>query len=325
MSSYDIIFLNECWIPEKVKLELSGYTLKIKARKRKKNARRDSGGLCVLIKNSIADFFEFVEWNNEDGMIVKVKCQYTSINKDLYFVFVYMRSNNSTRNDLTQEYDAFDLLYLKICELRENNEIVIIGDFNSRTSSLNDFYTNEHGNFDPLSEKDEIDYRIDQEFLTLSQIQLIRNNEDKKTNDFGHKLINLCQVSGMLICNGRINGDNNSGKFTYIDKKGKSTNDYALISKGLIKHDNEFYVNEPNIFSDHVPIVLKLCNINLKTFIPIFVEQPCDQISATNNYYKWEPDYLNVFQNNMNDDYVCCKLCRITDTLNKDTGLFYRD
>ena len=230
MSSYDIIFLNECWIPEKVKLELSGYTLKIKARKRKKNARRDSGGLCVLIKNSIADFFEFIEWNNEDGMIVKVKCQYTSINKDLYFVFVYMRSNNSTRNDLTQECDAFDLLYLKICELRENNEIVIIGDFNSRTSSLSDFYTNEHGNFDPLSEKDEIDYRIDQDFLTLSQIQLIRNNEDKKTNDFGHKLINLCQVSGMLICNGRINGDNNSGKLTYIEKK-----EYSVLVRYKLK------------------------------------------------------------------------------------------
>ena len=66
---------------------------------------------------------------------------------------------------------------------------------------------------------------------------------------------------------------------------------------------------------------MKLCNINLKTFIPIFVEQPCDQISATNNYYKWEPDYLNVFQKNMNDDYVCGKLYKITDTLNKDTDL----
>ena len=92
-----------------------GTHLKKKARKRKKNAKRDSGGLCVLVKNSIADFFEFVEWNNEDGMIVKVKSQHTSINKDLYFVFVYMRPSNSTRNDLTQQYDCFDLLYLKMC------------------------------------------------------------------------------------------------------------------------------------------------------------------------------------------------------------------
>ena len=74
------------------------------------------------------------------------------------------------------------------------------------------------------------------------------------------------------------------------------------------------------MFSDHVPIVLKLCNINLTTYTPTIVEKSCDKCE-THKYYKWKADYPNVFQNNMNDDYVCCKLGRIIETLDKDTDL----
>ena len=41
-------------------------------------------------------------------------------------------------------------------------------------------------------------------------------------------------------------------------KKGKSTVDYAIVSKDLIKFAKHFYVESPTIFSDHSPIILKL-------------------------------------------------------------------
>ena len=52
-----------------------------------------------------------------------------------------------------------------------------------------------------------------------------RKNEDKGINDFGHRLVRLCKMSGMIILNGRTKGDNTIGKYTYVDKKGRSAND----------------------------------------------------------------------------------------------------
>ena len=84
--------------------------------------------------------------------------------------------------------------------------------------------------------------------LKLSNIQVERNNNDSKTNDFGHRLIEICKISGLVICNGRLEGDNKNGEFTYIDKKGKSTVDYAIISKDLTKFAKNLYVESPTVF-----------------------------------------------------------------------------
>ena len=74
ISPYDVIFLSECWFSKTTcsSLELSGFKVYCKARSRKKKAKRDSGGLCVLIKNSINCYFEVLDWENEDGLIFKV-------------------------------------------------------------------------------------------------------------------------------------------------------------------------------------------------------------------------------------------------------------
>ena len=139
----------------------------------------------------------------------------------------------------------------------------MIGDFNARTSTLNDFVTTFPCNFDPNSSNDDFDFLIDENFLLERNIQVVRKNKNTKTNDFGHRLVNMCSISGLIICNGRLQGDNNAGNLTYFDKKGKSTNDYCLISKDLLYLKNEFYVFDPNVFSDHVPILFKLVDINI--------------------------------------------------------------
>ena len=138
ISPYDIIFLSECWFSKTTcsSLELSGFKVYCKARSRKKKAKRDSGGLCVLIKNSINCYFEVLDWENEDGLIFKVDKKNTLLESDLYFVFTYIRPNASTRNDLSNENDPFDVLWQKVAELRNNNELIVIGDLNSRTSTL---------------------------------------------------------------------------------------------------------------------------------------------------------------------------------------------
>ena len=128
LNTHDIIFLSECWFSSNTKIDINGFTCYKKALKRRKRAKRDSGGICVLFKNSIANYFELIDWNNEDGMLFKLSKNNVCVGKDIYFFYCYMRSENSTRNDLLNDIDVFDALTNKICDLRVNNEIVVIGD-----------------------------------------------------------------------------------------------------------------------------------------------------------------------------------------------------
>ena len=60
-----------------------------------------------------------------------------------------------------------------------------------------------------------------------------------------------------FIANGRILGDL-QGKYTYHEKRGSSTIDYAVINENLRKHIITFKVMDPSIGSDHCPIKLEL-------------------------------------------------------------------
>ena len=320
----DFIFLNECWISYASKFELNGYNCYLKARKRKKRAKRDSGGLCVFIKNEINRFFELVEWENEDCFIFKIDKNYTNIGKDLYLFCCYMRPSTSTRNSFCDNLDVYDLLFNKITELRNENEIIIVGDLNSRCSTLQDYIVNDScSNFDPV---DDLVYNsncITQNDLIENNISFSRMNEDSKCNDFGYKLINLCKISGLLICNGRLPGDK-FGSFTYFDKKGKSTVDFALISKGLLSLCNDFCVNLPSAFSDHSAIKLYLSNVDLHDHV---------ENNTVNNYnmsvpinissypicnFEINKDNTSSFLSNMDDDYACTNLNSILDILDTD-------
>ena len=265
---HDIIFLSECWFSNTTHTKLDNFDCFKKARPRRKRAKRDSGGLCVFIKNSIANLFQYIEWNNEDGMLFKICNNNTYLSKDIYLFFCYMRPDSSSRNDLISDIDVFDNLNNKICDLRNDNEIIVIGDLNSRCGTLKDFITNIDSNFDPIEPVVFNELCLTKNDLISENIPTLRKNEDIKLNDFGHKLINLCQLSGLLICNGRLKGDG-SGKFTFFDKKGKSANDFALISKGLLNNKNEFHVNNINAYSDHCPIVLKLCQLLNVSITPL--------------------------------------------------------
>ena len=204
INQYDIIFLSECWFSPKTKIELEGFVPVIKARKRKKRAKRDSGGLCVLVKNDIACLFENVFYDHEDFIIFKISQVNTSLEKDLFLIFSYMRPSSSTRNNLLDESDGYDMLLKKVSELRKDNELIIIGDLNSRCGILCDYISNVCSNFDPLEEDILETSCISEDDLVKHNVPITRKNEDLKLNDFGHKLINLCKVTGLLICKGRF-------------------------------------------------------------------------------------------------------------------------
>ena len=55
------------------------------------------------------------------------------------------------------------------------------------------------------------DLFYDEEKLLASGIQPYLANQDTKSDNNGHKLVDLCQNTGLLIVNGRVGNDQNLG------------------------------------------------------------------------------------------------------------------
>ena len=151
---------------------------------------------------------------------------------DVYIIFPYMRSAYSPRNVIDDSFDVYDILINKPAELSIVNDIIVMGDKNARTVQLDDLTLVE----DVDDCDDRIEKLITHENLINNNMSVSRNNEDETINDYGIRLIRLCKMCDLVICNGRVGDDKHSGKLTYCDKKGKSCVDYALVSKGMLKY-----------------------------------------------------------------------------------------
>ncbi len=60
-----------------------------KVRKKRRGAKRDSGGLCILLSNKLVNQFDIENWNFEDGLILKSKYPCVSNGNYLFLIFVY--------------------------------------------------------------------------------------------------------------------------------------------------------------------------------------------------------------------------------------------
>ena len=95
---YYAVFLSECWLSHTSTFELDSYTCFTKARRKRRGARRNSGGLCIFIRNEFVNLFHVEDWNFEDGFILKSKYPCFPCNKYLFFMFVYLKPSTSSRN-----------------------------------------------------------------------------------------------------------------------------------------------------------------------------------------------------------------------------------
>ena len=82
----------------------------------------------VGIHGEVVSTLNFVQGGllYEDGLLFKIDKLFTSIDRDTFIIFTYLRPSDSSRNDLLNDKDSFDLLVDKVQELRLDNEIIII-------------------------------------------------------------------------------------------------------------------------------------------------------------------------------------------------------
>lgn len=77
-------------------------------------------------------------------------------------------------------------------------------------------------------------------------------NRDLVTDAYGRESLNLCNISGLIIANGRVN----NGDFTFHMVSVESMD--LLLSYTDLQNIKEFTILEQNEFSDHSPLSFRI-------------------------------------------------------------------
>ena len=181
---------------------------------------------------------------------------------------------------------------------------LLLGDFNARTSLLDDF-TNDSLDVPGLNMDDiSIDLGNDRKKLESLGLVTSRFNIDRATNNNGYKLIEFCKVTGLNIVNGRLGKDKGIGSFTCHSANGKSLIDYAIASPSLFPLIENFYVDDfDKTMSDvHSPICLSLSNLPKKNE-SVKLDQPKETVESVSEHNfeiistKWNNELTNEYKN----------------------------
>ena len=153
--------------------------------------------------------------------------------------------------------------------------IYVCGDMNSRVGLIND-----------ILQSDNLDKYVDSVLHDETPILPNRNSMDTVVNRFGKKLIQLCYNTSLVICNGR-SGNDQQGKFTFCSSKGRSVNDYLLVSGNDYKTIKDFEILDFNEFSDHAPLYFK---------IDMYDSMPTEDFPDIHKYIKWDDTRIEEYK-----------------------------
>ena len=261
VNKYDIVGIGESNMIEKENLDLDNFFL-LKTKQRP-NAFKTTGGITVLVKNEMKPFVRYIPTESDYVLWLEVDKGVINSENTIIIGVVYIPGENSIYTCC----DAYDIINQERIEFFHDKENVILGgDFNSRTKTLKDFIPR----IDTHDQNDELThaYSLSKEnFFEHHNISKERFNQDTaRPNNYGNKLIDFCNNNNFIILNGRCGHDKNIGKVTC---KGVSLVDYVLMYSESKLNIKDFEVKDFSVLlSDvHNPVCLTIDNHNENDFI----------------------------------------------------------
>lgn len=247
INKYDIICIQETHFDAYDSIHINGYTclptiVRVDAKYR-------SGGIAILVRNSIYDTVQIVK--NSSEYFYWFKC---SLFSNVLFCVTYIPPEGSKYSDIS----IFDDLEFDLLELNQNeSQICLLGDFNARTGNLCDFVTYDDSIEQFLQSDNPND---DLNRLSISDLGFSseRHNSDAfQINNYGKRLLEVCRSFNLCIGNGRLGHDMSLGKKTC---KGSSVIDYAILSPLLFTAVKDFEILpfEPMVSDAHCGVRLSL-------------------------------------------------------------------
>ena len=275
IKSNHITFLLETFSDKDTEpIAVDGFTCKNVSQSNKhKAARRNSGGISVLIRNELSPFIKIIKVTAEHFVWLKINKSLTGLSRDLFCGGAYIQPKDSPIYLKQPDLDLFALLGNDINKFKHEGHILFTGDLNARIGLSQDC-PQEH--FSPIDD-DPISY-ID--IIDVPE----RSSMDSTKNPWGSNLLDICYGHELCLLNGRTLGDLR-GKFTFFSKKGSSAIDVTVVDKQLFSSILSFQVDPINEFSSHSQIRTKLA---CKTFNHTINNTTTDELKFKK--YFWNPD-----------------------------------
>lgn len=177
-----------------------------------------------------------------------------------------------------------------------SKHVLLLGDYNSRTSSLDDFVLSDEFICDIFGDDDLFRESLDTfQYFDKYHIPLLRKSADIATNPYGHQLLDFCKNNNLFIINGRLGQD---AVLPQLTCKNSSTVDYILSSSQNFEILSFFAVLEfDHLFSDaHCPLTLELkirgSDTEMNPHIKIIQREPEVKL--------WDENKKNLFIENLN-------------------------
>jgi exonuclease III len=246
-SDIDIICLAETWEHEESKVpNMEGFVLWLAWNK--KSHRRGIGGIACYIRKNISPHIQI---HKIDPLNQYIWIEILDTNaKKMYIAICYSAPINSTfykKNNLDKNC-PYNNLEQDIYNLKNEGNILLLGDFNARTATKQATLLSDDSNHNPLWPDED---------LVLSN-SYKRSSQDLIEKLFGIELVKLCSSQDLIICNGVMKWTN-SNQMTCIHGLGSSFVDYVIYDIPVSNQITTFdLLNDHEPESDHKPLTLTL-------------------------------------------------------------------
>ena len=234
--------------------------------------------------------------NNTQQDSLWLKFEGNNDQRDMVLCLIYVPPENSNYSNIS----IFDDIEDNFIDLKSKNEdfaICIAGDLNARTANLKDYLkVSDHEN----------EYLCNEMSLNSCDIQQSRNNVDKVVNNYGNRLLTLCETLEVFIVNGRLDEDASQGKPTCNNV---TLVDYFICSPLIVPTVSNFEVLDfdPLLSDIHCAVTLTLkykCsnprNVDLSKDYTT-KKQDNSYVRRPPNKPNWKPELTHQYQQKLNE------------------------
>ena len=288
--NYDVVVLVETFASAKQQYTCEGYVSYAQVRKRNVGAKRNSGGVLIMVRSEIATHCKLLTTSSVDILWLRIIDLCTEGNIILGGIYCSPINSKAVHGNFYQELESD--LYRHVNGY-PNDKIILAGDFNARTGNLKDVL----GDY---LEPRNVSFG-GSEFLRDSMKIGERVNSDTEVNAYGRSLIHLCQEFNLCMGNGRLGDDKQVGQFTCVTWNGASTVDYLLFSHSFLDCLVHFEILDISEFSVHFPLAFTIqvfyeTNVAATVAYPV---HPGGHKLEQRMKYKWNDQEKDAFLNKL--------------------------
>lgn len=261
----------------------------------RKNAKAKSGGVAVFVKSHLLEFVVPLKGKSENVLWFTFKNN-VIISDCVIFGAVYIPPERSHYSSI----DIFDVIENDIIDFvsdsNSNAKICLLGDFNAHTGISPDFVGVDDHISDVLNLDKVTRNSLNMNILEQFNIPILRYNKDKtKVDNYGKRLLSLCQGLDIFIANGRLDQDKFIGHSTC---RNTTLVDYCIMSPdlfGVVSHF-EILPFDPILSDVHNAVFVEFCGKSHDCV------NPQNKENITTFKSKWVPENQVNFIENLNQD-----------------------